>query len=73
MEKMRLSGGKLIGNAPPASQISRGETCRTTENAPAIKTIGARLPQIEGNFADSVTELLPIMVAEGTKNRRSFI
>ena len=73
MQKMRFPGGNLTCRITPTSQICRGEPGRTAENAPAKEAIGARLPQIEGNFADSVTKLLPIMVAEGTKNRRSFI
>jgi len=73
MEKMHLPRGKLIDNVIPALQIRRGETGRTTEYTPAVKAIGARLPQIEGNFTDPVTKLLPIMVTEGTKSRQNFI
>ncbi len=73
IEKMRLPCGKLIGNVTPDSQICRGKTGRTTEYAPAIKAIGAGLSQIEGNFTDPMAKLLPIMIAEGTKNRWSCI
>ncbi len=73
MEKMGLPCGKLIGNVTSDSQICRGKTGRTTEYAPAIKAIGAGLSEIEGNFTDPMAKFLPIMIAEGTKNRWSCI
>jgi len=70
LEKMPLPFGKLFGNVTHAPQVGRGKTCRSTENAAAMEAIGARLPQIEGNFPDPVAKLLVIVITEGAENRR---
>lgn len=68
LEKMRLPLGNLLGYGIAISQVGRGKPGRPAEDAAAIKSVGTWLPQVKGNFTNSMTKPLPIMITEATEN-----
>jgi hypothetical protein len=68
-EKIRLPFSNLLGDVVAASQIGRGKTCRSTENAAAGSAVGAGQPQIQGDFSDALAKFLPVLITEGTEGQ----